>query len=143
MTDRVDTIDPKDVILTVDGKIITGYSQDTYIEVDRDSNQVEDEVGAEGDVVRRITNDRRGTITITLLQTSPSNLILSALARLDEISGAGIFAVIIKDNRGNDLHMAPNSWIQKMPRTVYRAGVEVRAWPLRTNNLQMIVGGAA
>lgn len=143
MTDRVDTIDPKDVILTVDGKIITGYGQDTYIEVDRDSNQVEDEVGAEGDVTRRITNDRRGTITISLLQTSPSNLILSTLARLDEISGDGIFAVIIKDNRGNDLHMAPNSWIQKMPRVTYRAGVEVRVWPLRTSNLQMIVGGAA
>lgn len=143
MADQVDTYDPKDIIVTVAGNIITGYAQDSFVEVDRESNQVEDEVGAEGDVARRVTNDRRGSITITLLQTSRSNLILSGLARADELSGDGVFPVLIKDNRGIDLHLAPNSWIQKMPRTVYRAGIEGREWILRTSNLQMIVGGAA
>ncbi len=142
MANQVDTYDPKDVILTIAGKIITGYAQDSFIEVDRESNQVEDEVGAEGDVARRITNDRRGSITVTLLQTSRSNLVLSGLARVDELSGDGIFPTLIKDNRGNDLHLAPNSWIRKMPRTVYRAGIEGREWVIRTSNLQMVVGGA-
>lgn len=142
MADQVDTYDPKDIILTVAGAIITGYAQDSFIEVDRESNQVEDEVGAEGDVARRITNDRRGSITITLLQTSRSNLVLSALARVDELSGDSVFPVLVKDNRGNDIHGAPNSWIQKMPRTVYRAGIEGREWVIRTSNLQMVVGGA-
>lgn len=143
MAGQIDTYDPKDVILTVAGNIITGYAQDTFIEVDREANQVEDEAGAEGDVVRRITNDRRGSITITLLQTSRSNLILSGLARADELSGDGVFPVLVKDNRGNDLHAAPNSWVQKMPRTVYRSGIEGREWILRTSNLQMVVGGAS
>lgn len=143
MADRIDTYDPKDIILTVAGAIITGYAQDTFVAVDRESNQVEDEVGAEGDVARRITNDKRGSITVTILQTSPANLILSGLARVDELSGDGIFPVIVKDNRGNDLHVAPNSWIQKMPNTVYRAGIEAREWVIRTSNLQMIVGGSA
>lgn len=143
MADQVDTYDPKEVSLLVAGKVITGYAQDTFIVVDRESNQVEDEVGAEGDVARRITNDRRGSITITLLQTSRSNLILSGLARVDELSGDGIFPVLVKDNRGVDLHVAPNSWIQKMPQTTYRAGIESREWVLRTSNLQMVVGGAS
>lgn len=143
MADQVDTYDPKDVSLVVAGAIITGYAQDTFIQVDRESNQVEDEVGAEGDVARRITNDKRGSITITLLQTSRSNLILSGLARADELSGDGIFPTIVKDNRGNDLHVGANSWIQKMPQTTYRAGIEAREWVIRTSNLQMIVGGAA
>lgn len=142
MTDQVDTIDPKDVIFIAAGLIITGYAQDTYIEVGRESNQVEDEVGAEGDVARRITNDKRGNITVTLLQTSRSNLILSGLARADELSGDGIFPILIKDNRGNDLFIAPNSWIMKMPNVIYRAGVETRAWVFRCSNLQMVVGGA-
>lgn len=141
MADQVDTYDPKDVILVVAGAIITGYAQDTFIQVEREANQVEDEVGAEGDVVRRITNDKRGTITATLLQSSRSNLILSGLARLDELNGNGIFPVIVKDNRGQDLHLAPNSWIQKMPTVTYRAGVEGRVWLIRTSNLQMVVGG--
>lgn len=142
MTDQVDTIDPKDVIFIAAGLIITGYAQDTFIEVGRESNQVEDEVGAEGDVARRITNDKRGNITVTLLQTSRSNLILSGLARVDELSGDGIFPILIKDNRGNDLFIAPNSWIMKMPNVIYRAGVETRAWVFRCSNLQMVVGGA-
>lgn len=143
MTDQVDTIDPKDVIFIAGGKIITGYGQDTYIEISRESNQIEDDVGAEGDVGRRVTNDKRGNIVITLLQTSRSNLILSGFARLDELTGDGIFPVIIKDNRGNDLHVAPNSWIQKMPDTTYLSGIAVRAWPIRCSNLQMVVGGAS
>jgi Bacteriophage KPP10, Structural protein ORF10 len=143
MADQVDTYDPKEVSLLVAGKVITGYAQDTFIVVDRESNQVEDEVGAEGDVARRITNDRRGSITITLLQTSRSNLILSGLARVDELSGDGIFPVLVKDNRGTDLHAAPNSWVQKMPQTTYRAGIESREWVIRTSNLQMVVGGAS
>lgn len=143
MTDQVDTYDPKDIILTVAGSIITGFAQDSFLEVDRESNQVEDEVGADGDVARRITNDKRGNITITLLQTSRSNLILSGLARIDELSGDALFPVLIKDNRGSDLHLAPNSWVMKQPRTVYRSGIEGREWILRTNNLQMIVGGAS
>lgn len=142
MTNRVDTIDPKDVTVTVAGSIIDGFAQDQIV-VDRESNQVEDEIGADGDVARRITNDRRGTITITLLQTSRSNLVLSGLAVADELSGTVTFPVVIKDQRGNDLHIAANAWIRKMPRTVYRMGVESREWQLRTNYLNMLVAGAA
>lgn len=142
MTNRVDTIDPKDVSVIVSGKIIGGFAED-QIAVDRESNQIEDEIGADGDVARRVTNDRRGTITITLLQTSRSNLILSGLAVADELSGSVIFPVVIKDQRGNDVHIAANAWVQKMPRTVYRMGIESRVWTLRTNYLNMFVGGAA
>lgn len=141
MANQVDTYDPKDIILIVSGAIITGYAQDSFLVVDRESDQVEDEVGAEGDVVRRITNDRRGSITVTLLQSSRSNLILSGLAKADELTGNGIFPVIVKDNRGLDLHLAPSSWIQKMPQTTYRSGIEGREWIIRTNELQMVVGG--
>jgi hypothetical protein len=94
-------------------------------------------------VARRVTNDRRGTITLSLLQTSRSNLVLSTLAVADELSGNVVFPVVIKDQRGNDLHIAASAWIRKMPRTEYRAGVAMRAWELRTNYLNMFVGGAA
>lgn len=142
MAGRIDTYDPKDIIFIVAGSIITGFGPNTIILVDREANQVEDEVGAEGDVARRITNDRRGSITATLLQTSPSNLILSGLARVDELTGNGIFPVLCKDNRSNDLFLAPNTWIQKMPQTTYSAGIETREWVFRSGNLQMVVGGA-
>ena len=139
---QVDTIDPKDVTVIVSGKIISGFAQDQIV-IERETNQVEDEVGADGDVARRVTNDRRGTITITLLQTSRANLFLSTLAVADELTGNVIFPVVIKDQRGKDLHVAASAWIRKMPRTSYRAGIESRAWEIRTNYINMFVGGAA
>src|SRR4030067_2805459 len=99
---QVDSIDPKDVTVIVAVKIISGFAQD-MISIERESNQVEDEVGADGDVARRVTNDRRGTITITLLQTSRSNLFLSTLAVADELSGRCGYPGGITDQRGDDL----------------------------------------
>lgn len=138
---RVDTIDPKDVTVIVGGKIIEGFGPD-MITVEREANAIEDEIGADGDVARRVSNDRRGTIRISLLQTSRSNAVLSAFAVADELTGDVILPVVIKDQRGNDLHLAPNAWVRKMPSTRYRMGVEMREWELRTNYLNMFVGGA-
>lgn len=134
--------DPKDIIVTVSGRELSGFAEERVV-VERDSNQVEDEVGSDGEVVRWLTNDRRGSITLSLLPTSTSNLFLSTLANADELNGNQVFPVIIKDNRGNDLHVAAQAWIQKQPRTVYRKGVEARQWVLRTNDLRMVVAGAA
>lgn len=136
----VETYDPKDIIVIVAGKILTGFSNDK-VTVQRVSNQVEDELGADGDVVRRITNDRRGEIVVSLLPTSLSNGVLTLLARADELTGNGIFPVIIKDNRGNDLHTAPVSWIGKMANADYKNSIENRNWTFRSGELAMIVGG--
>ena len=142
MTAQVDTIDPKEVTVMVAGNVLEGFSEDKIL-VARESNQVEDELGSDGDVARRITNDKRGNFTITLLQTSRSNLILTGLARADELSGNGIFPVVIKDNRGNDLHIGASCWVQKMSDSAYGNRINTRVWIIRTNNLNMIVGGAS
>lgn len=142
MTANVDTIDPKEVTVMVAGNVLEGFSEDKIL-VARESNQVEDEVGADGDVARRITNDKRGTFTVTLMQTSRSNLILTGLARADELTGNGIFPVVVKNNRGLDLHIGASCWIQKMPDAADGAAINTRQWLIRTNNLNMFVGGAA
>lgn len=142
MTQAIDTIDPKDVTVMVAGNVLEGFAADKIV-VAREANQSEDEVGSDGDVARRITNDKRGTFTITLLQTSRSNLILSGLALADEASGNGIFPVVIKDQRGNDVHIGAACWIQKMPDGAYGAAINSRAWVIRTNNLKAFYGGAS
>lgn len=142
MPQNVDTIDPKEVTVMVNGNVLEGFAEDKIL-VAREANQSDDGVGADGDVARWITNDKRGNITVTLLETSRSNLILSALAKADELSGNGIFPVVIKNNRGNDLYIAASAWVQKMPDSAHGAAINTRAWILRTNNLNMTVGGAA
>lgn len=142
MAQEVDTYAPKDIILIVAGKIITGFTDD-MISVSYEVNQVEDEAGADGEVVRRILHDTRGLLTATLQQTSKSNLILSGLANADRLSGDGVFPVILKNNRGNDLVVGGNAWIQKQSDMNFRNGIEGRPWAIRIAHMQMIVGGAS
>ena len=137
----LNTYNPKDIDIIVGGKIISGFA-DTKVKVNRDSNAYEDDVGTDGDVVRYGTNDKRGSIEITLQAQSASNLYLSGLAKADELSGAGTIPTIVKDNRGNDLHAAPTSWVQKIPEAAYIKGVASRVWVIRTDNLTSLLGGS-
>ena len=120
----VQTYDPKDVFITVGGRILTGFAEE-MITAERENPQVDDLAGAQGDVARVITNDKRGSITVTLLPTSPSNLILSDLVNADGVNGGNsVFPLIIKDNRGDDSLSAEDAWITNPARVVYNKNVE-------------------
>lgn len=137
----VETYNPKDIDITVGGFIASGFADDK-VTVKRDEDAWKDEAGADGEVVRYATNDKRGEIEITLQQTSSFNLTLSTLAKADELTGAGTIPVIVKDSRGNDLHVAPTAWIVQIPEAKYSKGVQVRVWRIRTDNLQNFLGGS-
>lgn len=134
------TYDPKEVIVTVNGTILSGFSEDV-VTVARAEDQILDDVGADGEVVRILSNDRRGIITISLQPTSASNLVLSVLANADEVSGGGVFPVLIQDNRGNDIHVGPQAWIVKQPDAIYNKTAAPRVWVLRVADLRMVVAG--
>ena len=134
------TYDPKEIIVNVNGQIITGFSEDV-VTVSRAEDAIIDEIGADGEVVRILSNDRRGDIRISLLNTSAANLILSVLANADELTGGSVFPVLIKDNRGNDLHAGAECWIQKQPEVIYNKTSAPRVWIIRCADLRMVVGG--
>lgn len=142
MPQTVDTYAPKDIILSIGGKVISGFTDD-MITFAYEANQVEDEAGADGEVVRRIVHDSRGTLTINLQQTSRSNAVLSALANADRLTGDGVVPVIMRNNRGEDLIVGGNAWVQKQADVSFRAGIEGRAWPIRIGHAQVFVGGAS
>ncbi len=142
----VQTYDPKDISVSVDGAVITGFAEE-FLTAERENPQTDDGVGAQGDVVRVITNDKRGTVTLTLLPTSPSNLVLSDLVNGDaDVPGEGpdgdsVFPLIVKDNRGDDLIGAEDAWLTGPARVVWNKTVEGREWSIRCAQLDMKVGG--
>jgi hypothetical protein len=137
----IETYNPKDISVVIGGFVLSGFADDK-VRVFREADAWDDEVGCDGDVVRFASNDKRGEIEITLLQTSSSNLTLSTLAKTDELSGAGTFPAIVQDSRGSDLHVAATAWVKKIPEAKYRKGVVSRVWRIRTDNLQTFLGGA-
>lgn len=139
----VRTLDPKDVLIIVSGIPISGFEDGTFVLVERTSDTFTTVSGADGIVTRVKQNDRTGSVTITLAQSSESNAVLSGLAIADELSGIGVFPVVVKDNRGTSLYFSDVCWIRKVSNAEFSKDVNSREWVIDCSNLEIFNGGNA
>ena len=136
----VRTYSPKHISITVAGATITGYAEDSFCTIERSSDAFIKVVGADGEVARTASADMSGTIKLTLIQTSPSNDVLSALQAADELSLRGKFPLLIKDSQGNSTHAASTAWIMKVADAEYGAELGSREWTIECADLVSFVG---
>lgn len=135
------TYDPGVVTQALGPNIIGGYAEDSQITVELNSPLYTMKVGAGGEVVRSRSRDKSGTITFKLLQTSPSNDVLSALAQLDQ-TGLGVVPYMLKDMLSpTTIAHAATAWISEMPKGEYGKESGDREWKVQTNNLELFFGG--
>jgi hypothetical protein len=121
----------------------TGRGEGVFIKIKPKNAAFTTKVGADGEVARSRSNDRRHEIEITLLQTSDGNILLSALHQLDlnAPNGSGIAAILIQDMSGTSLHTAAECWITEGPEVQYGPEIEMRTWKLEAANMVSLVGG--
>ncbi len=121
----------------------SGRSDGVFIEIEMMNPLFSTKVGADGETARSRSNDHRAKIKITLLQTSDSNILMSALHNLDRFApnGAGVAALYIQDLQGTSLHTAAECWITKFPDVKYGPEIELRVWELECADLINLVGG--
>ncbi len=101
--------DPRDVSVIVNGNIITGFADGTFVSVEKDEDNFETYVGAQGEVGRSRNANPVGTITVNLQNVSPSNAVLNRLAK-----GRDTFSAKVVDrNTGNTTAGGSKCWIQK------------------------------
>lgn len=77
---EVRTYDATNVTVMVDGQFITGFAEGSFVECEKDEDNFNTKISAQGDVAVAVRNNTLGTITITLSQTSPSISLLDKLA---------------------------------------------------------------
>ncbi len=135
------TFDPKQVQVIIGGNQMAGFADGEFINVERDEQTFSKVVGADGEVSRAKSNNRSGLFTLTLLQTSASNDILSAIMLADELTNSGIVPVFIKDSLGTSTLFAGEGWIQKPP--AYAADKEItnREWVIELASVDVFIGG--
>jgi len=140
----VKTYDSSQVIITFGPHIITGYAVDTFISVEEMGDGISSVVGANGEKARSMSQNRSLQVTLTLLQTSKSNDVLSAAAEFDRAShGQGALPMAITDLTGRTLIADASSWVVKKPNSEFGATVGTREWTLETSNDAIYhVGGA-
>lgn len=137
----VKTYNPADVTVIVAGVPVGGFADGTFITAARDNPSYTNGSGADGEGWRAKSNDRTGTITMTLLQTSLSNDALSALSALDEASGDGVGPFLLKDNSGRTLIAAETCWLEKPADSEFAREVTNREWVVKTDNMNTFIGG--
>lgn len=74
------TYDFNDVTVIVDGHTVTGYADGTGVSAEKTEDNFTTKTTADGITVVSESNDKRGLITLTLDQTSPSVTVLNRLA---------------------------------------------------------------
>jgi hypothetical protein len=137
--------DPDQVHVSMNGIPLSGFADGEFVTVETESATFEDVAGTDGEVTRSKTNDGRATVTVKLMQSSPSNDLLSVLHNLDKSTpgGVGVGPLFIRDAQGTTLVWAEKAWIQKVPDGSWDRTAKERSWVIRCANLISHHGGNA
>ncbi len=134
--------DSASVFVVVGVVPLSGFAPDSKVTIARNEDAFTLQVGSDGEAARSKSNNKSGRMTIRLLQTSPSNDVLSTLALADEVTpGGAVFPFACKDLNGGSLHTAQTGWIVKKPDAEYVVEAGEREWILETDDLKHTVAG--
>jgi hypothetical protein len=141
-------LDPSRFVLTVHGVPIVMPAADTFYEFTYEADQVSDEVGGQGDVVRIITRDMRATLKITLMQTSPSNDYLSSRVVQDlnangpaSTGGYAVGTSSLVDLNGTTAIDGEETWVMKFADAGFGSKPNTRVWSIRFARAVANIGG--
>lgn len=134
------TYDAKRVYITFGPVIIVELAPGSFVTAARDEQAFTKQIGATGEGARSKSNNNAGTVKITLMQTASTNELLTALAKLDEVSNQGVYPLMVKDGNGTTLIASPGAWIQKLPDVEFAVEAGTREWTFDTDQLEMEVG---
>lgn len=121
----VETYDARSVNVIVNGAVVTGFAEGTFVKVERGADNFTTYVGAKGEVARSRNADRTAKITLTLKHTSPANRYLSGLAKSDET-----FTVSVNDSSQGSIVGGVDCWVSKQPNMEYGEEITPREWEL-------------
>ena len=134
--------DPLKIIVVLGEIQFQGFAEGTFVTTEQETDTFTKSVGAGGDVTRVRNHNNSGRMTVTLIQTSPTNDLLSARFNVDKATGLNTAPLMIKDLNGTTLLEAPNAWIVKRAEVEYGSEASNREWMIDYDQLLGINGGA-
>jgi len=123
--------------------VITGLFSGTFVKVQRDEDAYKKKTGAHGDVARAKVRNKGGSVAVTLLQTSPSNALLSAIHQLGEVfppTGQDVGALQVQDLLGGTTAHAAVAWIKKVANVEFADDILAREWTFDCESIDIVHG---
>lgn len=136
--------DPSQFNIVFAGVTMAGFSEDTMCKFEFDSPSMSDVAGVDGEVSRSKNMDRRAKLTVSLMQTSATNTLLSALYNSQRLSqnGADVAALRVEDLNGSLVITGAESWIMEPPKPTYGKSAKEYEWVFRIANCEAFFGGS-
>ena len=137
------TYNPSEVVVTVGGVILSGFSDGDHITARRNEDVSTMRAGNDGGVGRAINPNQSGEFEFKLLQTSSANDALSALVNADDLVNAGKsqFPITVMDGSGRSLAVATQCWVKTLPEMTFSKETGERVWVFSAADLKLFVGG--
>jgi len=137
----VKTWDASKLKITVGPYILKGLAEGDFLDVAQGEVSFVMGIGATGEGSRSKTNNRSGSFTFRLMQTSDDNKNMEIIRAFDSLGNAGIFPISVSDLSGFDEHIAPKCWIRQPPTGTYGRDSGMREWIFDTADISMFFGG--
>ncbi len=120
------------------GFALTGYAPDSFIRISRNSDVLKETIGAAGELALTKVADKTGTLELELLQTSETNLILSAILLGTEFEGdvIPVGQFILQDLSGSVLVIATNTYLKQAPEIELGADQNSKVWTFGCEELR-------
>ncbi len=132
---------PADVAIVFGGALIGGFADGTFVNVEENEDKFALAVGTDGEGTRAKSNNDSARVTVTLMQSSDSNDVLTAFHEADKLTAAGVLPLLIKDNSGRAIYTAESAWIVRGPSAEFGREAASREWVLETEKLISFHGG--
>lgn len=129
----VGTYDIRKLVVTLGTILITGWADGDCFQITQPEDSFETQRGSDGQVERIAKNVSDVEITLTLLPSSISNDLLTALHAADKATGLGKVPFLMKDlNSVTTIATFLQAWIVKNPDAARGNSATQREWVIRT-----------
>ena len=122
------TYNPADVILIVGGYQCTGWDE---ISIERSTPTYRLVKGIRGKHTRVRDKDTSAMLTVSLMQVSPTNDVLSEIHAQDNLYGTGRIELSLADKSGNSKFGSSEAYITGYPKRSFKDQIEFVVWTIQ------------
>lgn len=133
--------DAKNLIIQWGVTTLQGFQDGDFFSLTFDNPAWNNQLGADGEFVRDASNDYRATITVTLMQHSTVNDLLSAQFALDLSTGGAVYSMNVKDLGGRTIMLLPDVYLEKQADVTFGRDSGTREWVFKVPDASSILVG--
>jgi hypothetical protein len=132
---------PSLVVISIAGlHTVVGVPDGEFVTVTKNNYTVKTHRSLDGEKMRVFNNDNSYSLTLSLVQSSPSNTVLDTLFKIDQLTRRGKFPITISDLSGSSRFYCASAWIETVPDMVFANDLQISKWKIMCSDATMVIG---